>query len=490
MFDAPREEIIRRVKCSENQVTLLVCQPNLDQCQDLLDDNNNSKASFEGGLHYLRSALLTEAKKARLRLGQPRVRFSERISIDGNPLFSQSPCDSPLPVVYNVLKVYLENNQTRTFKYDTCTTVQDVLNSLIIKLGIKCPQYYTLCTEHIRSHGITKLTILSPEDIIWKVAAKPGAHSLRCILRMTFVSTDIDSIFESDRVSFDYLYDQCCNDYVAERYSSQLNYDTMINLGALQLLHYALINSHLMTRKGKVDLKKLDKSLGLSLFLPESMVKSMKRKDLYKLLSHYIKELQVKLGVNPKSDEVKTFFLEIVSSLPGYGAKAFPLNAKDNTCGATILISPKFALSQLHRGVLRQSAPATLAQFDEIVSLHVTRDEELGCKVVIILKSESSGSSSDENDDSNQGNESDESDESNPVHKLTFMFDEVDVEEFVMCLRGYHRLFTENKPNYKEIQVTWDLGNYWWSDSGKQFFLFINNHLYLIYTYQWLGGNL
>ena len=35
----------------------------------------------------------------------------------------------------NVLKVYLENGQTKSFKYDSSTTVSDVLNSLQQKLG-------------------------------------------------------------------------------------------------------------------------------------------------------------------------------------------------------------------------------------------------------------------------------------------------------------------------------------------------------------------
>ncbi|XP_074593234.1 uncharacterized protein LOC141848975 isoform X2 [Brevipalpus obovatus] len=455
MFDAPREEIIRRVKCSEDTVILTVCQPDL--------------ASYQA---IRRSALMTEEKKARLKFGQPRVRFSERISIDGNPLFNQSSLDSPLPVVSNVLKVYLENNQTRTFKYDTSTTVQNVLDSLISKLGVQCPQYYTLCTEHIRSHGITKLTILSPEDTLWKVAAKPGAHSLRCILRMTFVSTEIDTLLTDDPVSFDYLYDQCCNDFVQERYSTQLDYDTMINLCALHLLQLALANATLvMSRKGKVDMKKIDKSWGLEFFLPASMIASMKRKDLYKLLSHYIKELQIKFDHQATIDQCKVSYLEIISSLPGYGAKAFPLNAKDNTCGACILISPKFGLSQLHRGVLRQSAPATLAQFDEIRSIHVTRDEELGFRVEMVIDSNAESKHS---ESGNDGSEAGESIDSHSWHTLSFIFDEIDVEEFVMCLRGYHRLFTGNKPDYREIEVTWDIGDHWWTDSAPNYH---GNHL-------------
>lgn len=445
MVDAPREEIIRRVKCCESTVTLTVCQPSTLNC-------GSSR----------RSALLTEsAKKARLALGYTlRVRFSERLALDGNPFFS-SPCDSPSSIIHNVLKVYLENNQTKTFKYNTSTTVAQVLESLLNKLAIRQPEHYTLCTEHIRSHGISKLTILSPEDTLYKIASRPGIHNLRCVLRMSFVSQDLTSLLNRDSGSFDYLYAQSCNDFVQERYSTQLNYDTTLTLAALALLQHSLTTGSI-GRQGKIDLKKIDKSYGLSTFVPLSTLESMKRKEMYKLLSHFIKQTQSDLGKGYTPLQCKSAFLEIISGLPGFGAKNFPLNSKDSSCGAVILISPKFGIAQLNRGVLRQSAPITLASFDEVNRIRVTRDEELGFRVDVSLRESNSLSPTESNIISNETNAGSPS-----GHQLSFIFDEMDVEEFVMCLRGYHRLAQMDNPDYKEIKVIWEVGNSWWSDSGK-----------------------
>ena len=64
----------------------------------------------------------------------------------------------------NVLKVFLENGQTKSFKYDSSTTVQDVIDSLQAKLGLKNTIYFALVVEHIKSLRRNKLTILDPKD--------------------------------------------------------------------------------------------------------------------------------------------------------------------------------------------------------------------------------------------------------------------------------------------------------------------------------------
>ncbi|OTF83813.1 FERM and PDZ domain-containing protein 4-like protein, partial [Euroglyphus maynei] len=58
--DSPREHVIELIKSSEETVTLVVCQPN----------TQNS---------IRKSALLTAAKKARLRSNPSRVRFAEGV---------------------------------------------------------------------------------------------------------------------------------------------------------------------------------------------------------------------------------------------------------------------------------------------------------------------------------------------------------------------------------------------------------------------------
>lgn len=70
-----------------------------------------------------KSALLTAAKKAKLKSNPSRVRFAEGVVINGSSCYPSS-FDSCVPFMPNVLKVFLENGQTKTFKYDNTTLVQ------------------------------------------------------------------------------------------------------------------------------------------------------------------------------------------------------------------------------------------------------------------------------------------------------------------------------------------------------------------------------
>lgn len=78
------------------------------------------------------------------------------------------------PLMPNVMKVYLENGQTKSFKYDSATTVADVLNSLQQKLGFKSTDHFSLCVEHVKSIRKNKLTLLDPaESLAWVSRGAP-----------------------------------------------------------------------------------------------------------------------------------------------------------------------------------------------------------------------------------------------------------------------------------------------------------------------------
>ncbi|GFY71176.1 FERM and PDZ domain-containing protein 4 [Trichonephila inaurata madagascariensis] len=187
VLKSPRERVIELVRSCKHSVKLKVCQP--------ITNNTTRK-----------SALLTAAKKAKLKSNPSRVRFAEGVVINGSPLYCPSPFDSHVPFMPNVLKVFLENGQTKSFKYDSTTTVQDVLNVLQEKLSINCLEHFSLVVEHIKSVRRNKLSILSPKDTLAKIAARPGAHHLRCLFRLTFVPKDIYDLMQRDPVAFDYLF--------------------------------------------------------------------------------------------------------------------------------------------------------------------------------------------------------------------------------------------------------------------------------------------
>ncbi|CAG7827581.1 unnamed protein product [Allacma fusca] len=408
---APREHVIQLVRSCKETVHLTVCQPPLD---------NSSR----------KSALLSAAKKAKLKCNPSRVRFAEGVVINGSPLFTNARFgtnpegtiangsvggESCVPLMPNVLKVFLENGQTKSFKYDGCTTVHDVLESLQQKLTVRCLQHFALVVEHVKSLRRNKLTLLDPEDALCKIASQPGAHHLRCLFRVTFVPKDACELLRKDPVAFEYLYMQCCNDVVHERFAPELKYDIALRLAALHIHQHALANN----MSGKLSIKAIEKEFGLERFVPSSLAETMKRKELRKLLQHFLKSNSGLVPAGQKSLtalQAKLHYLRIIGELPSYGAKCFATNLRqDSSTECVLLVSPKFGISQISG--IRNSVPFPVCDIESVISVEVIREDELSCRVEIKLK---------------------DPERENFVVSL----EERDADELILVLKGYYFLLT------------------------------------------------
>lgn len=409
VMKSPREHVIELIRSCKQTVTLLVCQP--------ITNNSTRK-----------SALLTAAKKAKLKNSPNRVRFSEGVIINGSPLYSPSPMDSYVPFLPNVLKVFLENGQTKSFKYDSTTTVTDVLNSLNEKMAIKCSDHFSLATEHVKITRKNRLAVLDPKDTLAKIAARPGAHHLRCVFRVTFVPKDAYDLLQKDPISFEYLYVQCCNDVVQERFAPELKYDIALRLAALHIQQHCLSNGI----QGKVTIKAVERESGLDRFVPVSLLESMKRKELRKLLSHFLKQNQALCAPGQKhltALQAKLHYLKIISELPSYGSKCFSTNLRDSNPEVALLVSPRFGVSQI--ACMRNSNPITLARIEELSDIKVTKEDEISSTVELFMK-----------DPDRQ--------------TLNFSMEDRDAEEFLLLLKGYFKILAD-----KELTVTWDSKSTW-----------------------------
>ncbi|ESP02142.1 hypothetical protein LOTGIDRAFT_111314 [Lottia gigantea] len=154
----------------------------------------------------------------------------------------------------NVLKVFLENGQTKSFKYDNKTTVGDVMSSLHEKLNITCTQFFSLVLQNMKNNTAGKMTLLQDEETLIDIAARPGARHFRCLYRVTFVPRDAYDLLKEDSIAFEYFYLQCCNDIVNERFASELKYDTTLRLAALQIQQHAMTNN----MAGKISIKTIE----------------------------------------------------------------------------------------------------------------------------------------------------------------------------------------------------------------------------------------
>lgn len=79
--------------------------------------------------------------------------------------------------------------------------------------------------------------------IYLQIASRPGAHKLRCLFRVAFVPASAAALAQKDLHALDYLYTQCCNDVIQERFAPELQYDTALRLAALHIYQHALAHN-------------------------------------------------------------------------------------------------------------------------------------------------------------------------------------------------------------------------------------------------------
>jgi len=92
--------------------------------------------------------------------------------------------DPNIALLPNVLKVFLENGQTKSFKYDSTTKVKDVVASLQNKLCIKAGEHFALVLEQVKSLRRHKLTLLDPEHTLARVSVPIILYYLHISIRI------------------------------------------------------------------------------------------------------------------------------------------------------------------------------------------------------------------------------------------------------------------------------------------------------------------
>ncbi|XP_044043338.1 FERM and PDZ domain-containing protein 4-like isoform X3 [Siniperca chuatsi] len=352
---APRERVIDLVRSCKESIMLTVVQPYPSP----------------------KSAFISAAKKAMLKSNPVKVRFAEEVIINGqvpNPVK-----DNSLLFMPNVLKVYLENGQTKSFRFDSSTSIKDVILTLQEKLSIKCIEHFSLVLEQRMEGSGSKLLLLHEQEMLTQVTQRPGSDKMKCFFRVSFVPRDPVELLRRDAVAFEYLYVQSCNDVVLERFGPELKYDAALRLAALQM--YILT---MTTRQSqKVSFKYIQKEWGLSLFLPPAVLSSMKEKNIKKALTHILKTNQnlVPPGKKLTALQAKVHYLRYLSELRLYGGREFKsiLLQGDKQTEVTLLVGPRYGISHVIN--TRTNLVALLADFSHVNRIEILTEDETNVRL-------------------------------------------------------------------------------------------------------------
>ncbi|XP_077368543.1 FERM and PDZ domain-containing protein 4-like isoform X2 [Festucalex cinctus] len=347
---APRERVIDLVRSCKEFILLTVVQPYPSP----------------------KSAFISAAKKAMLKSNPVKVRFAEEVIINGqvpNPVK-----DNSLLFMPNVLKVYLENGQTKSFRFDSSTSIKDVLLTLQEKLSIKCIEHFSLMLEERMEGSGNRLLLLHEQEMLAQVTRKPGCDKMKCFFRISFMPRDPVDLLRRDAVAFEYLYVQSCNDVVLERFGSELKYDAALRLAALQMYILTLTTK----QSQKVSLKYIQKEWGLSLFLPPAVLTSTKEKNIQKALTHILKTNQnlVPPGKKLTALQAKVHYLRYLSELQLYGGREFKsiLLQGEKQTEVTLLVGPRYGISHVINA--RTNLVALLADFSHVNRIEILTEDQ------------------------------------------------------------------------------------------------------------------
>lgn len=296
-----------------------------------------------------------------------------------NTMRPSKPPSKVMEIFKVVIKIFFETGHTRVLTYNQDTTVGVILETLSARSTANTPhseqikRYFGLAlTLDINVKGGLKeqvsksklLYILDENDSIMKIRQLPYATSIRLLYRMVYPPSDVSALYIQDRVAFEYLYQQSCNDLEHERFCPELDEETVLKLCALRLLEYVHTNyskGHGNSKDPKVYIKLVKDSPGIKCFLPLSIASSLDKKGKKKLsarLAEHLKrnfeefdfeppkvksttnlnrytstsfhELSLPEMQSSPSEYIKLLFLNYLSQLPCYGNYKWPV--RSSTC--------------------------------------------------------------------------------------------------------------------------------------------------------------
>ncbi|NXA45786.1 FRPD3 protein, partial [Nothocercus julius] len=347
--EAPRERFIELVRNAKDFVVLTV-----------LHTHQSPKSAF-----------ISAAKKAKLRSNPPKVRFSEQVTVgETDPDMLKKDA---LLLIPNVLKVFLENGQIKSFTFDGRTTVKDVMVTLQDRLSLRHIEHFALVLEYSSPEQNHRFLLLQDKQPLAHVVQRTHYQGMRCLFRVSFFPKDPVELLHRDPAAFEYLYIQSRNDVIRERFGTEPKPELLLGLAALHI--YITVSA---TRPSqKVSLKNVEKEWGLEPFLPPSLLQLAKEKSLRKALAQQLKAHQSQQpgGAKAAAAQAKLRYLRMLNELPTFAGVLFTTVGLDEKQPATtLLVGPRHGIS--HVIDLKTNLTTVLSEFSKVSKIQLFRENQ------------------------------------------------------------------------------------------------------------------
>lgn len=200
-------------------------------------------------------------------------------------------------------------------------------------------------------------------------------------LRVRYILSDLHQLYEKDRDTFCYYYEQVKNDYLEDesRANEGIDQDIATQLACIEIKRlFKDVSSSTLEKKSNFEY--LEKEVGFHKFLPSSVLNSMKAKTLRKALQTHIK----KYGQLSES-ECYFKFLELLSKVRKYDQESFRCALGSGwSIPVTLVVGPSVGISYVTDSA---SKPQHMASFEQVQNVDtLTTDCAVHRKALVQLK--------------------------------------------------------------------------------------------------------
>ncbi|XP_035731447.1 focal adhesion kinase 1-like isoform X1 [Vespa mandarinia] len=275
------------------------------------------------------------------------------------------PHGSPTPMDKATLKVHLPNGGFNVVKFGDAIDVKGIISLVTSRLAVGTRHYRNLYAMRLHHPGSGESYWLHQDTTMYQVQEKYEKKHPHCEwryeLRVRYLPQNLNDLYEKDKVTFYYYYDQVRNDYLYANHAA-LDQDVAVQLCCLEI-RYFFKDMPQMALDKKSNLEYLEREVGLHKFLPRSVLNGMKPKALRKLIQQHFKKVAALSEL-----ECMFKFFDLLRAHYRFDQERFICALGSSwSIPVELVIGPDLGISYMaHRG---GTVPTRMAEFSQIQSI-------------------------------------------------------------------------------------------------------------------------
>jgi len=267
-------------------------------------------------------------------------------------------------------------------KFGDAIDVKGIITLITSRLATGQRAYQHLYAMRLHHPPTGEVYWLHQDTTMYQVQEKyerKHPHSeWRYELRVRYLPQNLTDLYEKDRVTFYYYYDQVRNDYLCADHTA-LDQDVAVQLCCLEIRYFFKDMPQIALDK-KSNLEYLEKEIGLHKFLPRAVIDGMKPKALRKLIQQHFKKVAALSEL-----ECMFKFFELLRAHYRFDQERFRCDLGSGwSIPVELVIGPDLGISYMTH---RATSPTRMAEFDRIQAIQtLVSDCETHRKAVVQLR--------------------------------------------------------------------------------------------------------